>query len=183
VATISAGEELEYAAGDGAGTIYVAGEGKGDLLKIDARSNRIIARWRARGCASPHGLAVDRRHRRVFMGCSNSVMMVVDANTGRVTNRLPIGRGSDAIAFDPVRERVFSSNGGDGTVTGYLRVAPNRYARILPVHTSLSARTMAVDPSTGRLFVVGADTDPDPQGGPPHVRPGTLRLMIFDPQP
>jgi DNA-binding beta-propeller fold protein YncE len=181
VGAIAAGEELEYAVGDAAGTLYVAGEEKSDVLKIDARSNRIDARWRAINCVGPHGLALDRERRRLFVGCENRVMLVIDAASGRVINRLPIGAGSDAIAFDPVRKRVFSSNGSDGTVTGYQCLARNRFAKLPEVRTAISARTMATDPSSGRLFVVGADTDAARGGGTPLLRPGSLRLMIFEP--
>lgn len=184
VATIQAGEKLEYAVADGRGSIFVAGEGNGDALKIDARSNSIAARWPTAGCMSPHGIAVDARTHRLFMGCVNAVMMVVDTTNGRTVARLPIGKGSDAVAFDPVRKRVFSSNGRDGNVTGYQQLSPDRYAPLPVVRTSISARTMSLDPETGQLFVAGADTDPNPlPGGRPRVRPDTLRLMIFQPQP
>jgi DNA-binding beta-propeller fold protein YncE len=182
IATIKAGEKLEFAVSDGHGAIYVAGEANGDVLKIDAKSNTIAGRWPTPGCTSPHGIAVDARAHRVFMGCINSVMMVVDATTGRTVAKLPIGRGSDAVAFDPVRKRVFSSNGADGTITAYQQVSPDNYAALRSIPTMVSARTMSVDPATGRLFVAGADTDPNPTpGGRPHVRPGTLRLLIFKP--
>jgi DNA-binding beta-propeller fold protein YncE len=117
------------------------------------------------------------------MGCVNNVMVVVDSDTGRTIAKLPIGRGSDAVAFDPVRKRVFSSNGRDGTITVYQEVSPDRYEALPSIQTSVSARTMDVDPKTGRLFVAGADTSPSatPEGRP-TVKPGTLRLMIFQPQ-
>jgi DNA-binding beta-propeller fold protein YncE len=183
VATIKAGEKLEYAVGDGAGAIYVAGEGNGDVLKIDARTNAIAKRWPMTGCTSPHGIAVDTRAHRAFVGCVNSVMMVVDTNSGATVASLPIGRGSDAVAFDPVRRRAFSSNGKDGTISVYQQVSPDRYVALAPVQTTVSARTMSLDPKTGRLFVAGADTDPNPAPqGRPIVHPGSLRLMIFEPQ-
>lgn len=183
VATIKAGEKLEYGAGDGHGSVYVAGVGNGDLVKVDARTNRVSAHWPVPGCTAPHGLAVDPRARRVFMGCANSVMAVVDASNGRVRAMLPIGRGNDAVAFDPVRRRVFSSNGRDGTITVYQQHSPDDYLPLPPVQTVVSARTMSVDPRTGRLFVAAADTDPSPTpGGRPQVRPGTVRLPIYAPQ-
>jgi DNA-binding beta-propeller fold protein YncE len=181
IATIKAGEKLEYAVADGRGSIYVAGEANGDVLKIDARSNRIVGRWPTPGCTSPHGIAVDTKAHRAFMGCINSMMMVVDTTTGRNVANLPIGKGSDAVVFDPVRKRVFSSNGGDGTITVYQQVSPDRYVSLASIPTVVSARTMSVDPKTGRLFVAGADTDPNPAGGRPKVRPGTLRLLVFRP--
>lgn len=182
VATIKAGEKLEYAVADGHGAIYVAGQANGDMLKIDARSNRIVGRWATPGCTRPHGIAVDTRAHRAFMGCINSVMMVVDTTTGRTVAKLPIGRGSDAVAFDPVRKRVFSSNGADGTITAYQQVSADHYVELAKIPTVVSARTMSVDPVTGRLFVAGADTDPSATpGGRPRVRPGTLRLLVFTP--
>ena len=182
IGTIKAGEKLEYAVADGHGAIYVAGEANGDMLKIDARSNRIVSRWPTPGCTSPHGLAFDMKGHRAFMGCANRVLIVVDTTTGRNVAKLPIGKGSDAVAFDPVRRRVFSSNGGDGTITAYQQISPDRYTQLAPITTLVSARTMSVDPKTGRLFVAGADTDPNPTpGGRPRVRPGTLRLLVFRP--
>jgi DNA-binding beta-propeller fold protein YncE len=182
VATIAVGEGLEYGAGDDRGAVYVAGVAKGDLIKIDARSNRVVARWAATGCTRPHGLAVDKVSRRVFLGCANSVMAVLDADTGRQVATLPIGRGNDAMAFDPKRKRVFSSNGADGTISVFREVTPNRYEPLETIATKVSGRTMDVDTVSGRLFVAAADTDPNPTpGGRPRARPGSLSLLMFDP--
>ena len=117
------------------------------------------------------------------MGCSNSVLVVVDTLTGRTVAKLPIGKGSDAVAFDPVRKRVFSSNGFDGTISVYQQASPNRYDPMPAISTVVSARTMSVDPATGRLFVAGADTTPNATpGGRPQVKPGSLRLLVFNPK-
>lgn len=181
-ATIEVGEKMEYAVGDEKGLVYVAGEEKGDLLKINARTNKVAARWPAPGCTSPHGLAYDPATRRLFMGCTNSVMKVIDAASGKVVATLPIGRGSDAIAFDPVRKRVFSTNGQDGTISVYRQQSADRYEAVDPVPTAISGRTMTVDPATGRLFVPAADTQPNPTpGGRPRVVPGTLRVLVYEP--
>ena len=182
VATIPAGEKMEYATSDDMGTVYVAGEDRSDLLKIDSASNKVVARWPAPDCAKPHGLAFDKAGRRLFMGCVNKVMMVIDADTGRIVAKLPIGRGSDAIAYDARRHRVFSSNGADGTVSVYQQGSPDSYRPLDTIPTAVSGRTMAVDPASGRLFVTAADTDPSPApGGRPRPRPGTLRVMFLDP--
>ena len=116
------------------------------------------------------------------MGCANSVMAVMDANSGRVVAMLPIGRGNDAVAWDWVEKRVFSSNGRDGTITVYQQQSPDNYAALATIHSVVSGRTMSVDSKTGQLFVAAADTDPSPTpGGRPQVKPGTARLMIFQP--
>jgi DNA-binding beta-propeller fold protein YncE len=182
VATIKAGEKLEYAMGDGLGSIYVAGEEKRDLLKVDARTNRIVARWATPDCESPHGLAVDGAGRRVFVGCENKVMMVVDAQTGRLVAKLPIGGGNDAVAWDATRKRVFSSNGKDGTISVYQQVSPDRYQALETIKTKVSGSTMDVDPETGRLFVAAAEVGPPAQpGGRPRPAPGSFRVLILDP--
>jgi DNA-binding beta-propeller fold protein YncE len=181
VATIKAGEKMEYAASDGHGAIYVAGNENKDLLKVDTHTNLVTARWPTPDCASPHGLAYDAAGERLFMGCVNSKLMVVNARTGKVVSELAIGRGSDAVAFDPYRKRVFSSNGLDGTITIYQQITPDTYEALAPVRTAVSGRTMAVDPATGRLFVAAAETDPPATpGGRPRPRPGTLRLLMLD---
>lgn len=182
VATITAGEGMEYAVSDDHGALYVAGVEKSDLLKIDTHANAVIARWPTPDCARPHGLAIDKAGRRLFMGCVNSMMMVVDADSGRVITRLPIGRGSDAIAYDPKRKRVFSSNGLDGTLTVFQQTSPDTYRLLETLPTLVSGRTMAVDPETGSLYIVAAETDPSSTpGGRPHPRPGTAKVMIFNP--
>ena len=182
VATIKAGEKMEYGAADGRGLVYVAGNENRDVLRIDARTNTVTARWPTPDCTSPHGLAYDAAGKRLFMGCVNSKMMVVDAISGRVVTELAIGRGNDAVAFDPKRRRVFSSNGLDGTITAYQQRTPDTYEALAPISTAVSGRTMDVDPATGRLFVAAAQTDPPATpGGRPRPRPGTLSLMMFDP--
>lgn len=184
VATIKVGEKLEYGATDGKGLVFVAGEANSDIVKIDARANTVLAHWAMPDCASPHGIAIDKVGRRLFMGCVNSVMMVVDADSGRLIAKLPIGRGSDAVAFDPVRKRAFSSNGADGTITVFQQNSPDAYVALAPITTAISGRTMSVDPTSGRLFIAAADTDPSATpGGRPRPRPGTLKLLMFDPTP
>jgi YVTN family beta-propeller protein len=181
-ATINVGEKMEYGAGDGHGAVFVAGVEKRDLLKIDASTNTVVARWPTPDCVSPHGLAVDAEHHRAFMGCVNSMMMVVDTVSGAVVAKLPIGRGNDAVAYDAKRGRVFSSNGADGTISVYREVSPDQYQALDTVTTAVSGRTMDVDPETGRLFVAAADVDPPATpGGRPRPKPGTLRLMMLDP--
>ncbi len=181
-ATIKVGEKLEYGASDDQGMIFVAGEANSDIVEINTRTNTVVARWSTPDCASPHGLAIDKATRRLFMGCVNSVMMVVNADTGQVVTRLPIGKGSDAIAFDANRKRAFSSNGADGTITVYQQNSPDAYSALAPIVTAASGRTMSVDSSSGRLFVAAADTDPSATpGGRPKARPGTLKLLMLDP--
>ena len=181
-ATIKVGETMEYAASDDQGALFVAGKEKRDVVKIDARINKVVAHWPIQDCVSPHGLAMDRANRRLFIGCINSLMIVVDADNGQVVASLAIGKGSDAVAFDPERKRVLSSNGADGTISVFQQMGPDTYKPLDPVKTKVSGRTMDVDPATGRLFVLAADlAAPSTPGAKPRPLPGTLQMMMFDP--
>ena len=132
-------------------------------------------------CTKPHGLALDPVNHRVFVGCINAKLVVLDSRDGHVVASLPIGRGNDAVAWDPNRRRVFSSNGVDGTISVIQQDGPDRYRALEPIATRVSGRTMTVDPVTGRLFAAAADmvADGSPRG---HARPGSLALLMFDPE-
>jgi len=181
VATIDVGEGMEYPAGAD-GKVFIAGVEKRDLIEIDPRTNGVIARWPIPDCERPHGLAVDGRNHRAFVGCVNAKMMVVDTRNGKLVTELPIGHGNDAMAFDSNRKRVFSSNGRDGTISVYQEVSPDRYEALEDIKTVVSGRTMDVDTVTGRLFVPAADMDPSsPAGQRPRMIPGSARVLMFDP--
>ena len=182
VTDIDVGEALEYAVGAD-DKLFVAGVEKRTLIEIDPRTNGVIARWPIPDCERPHGLAVDGRSHRAFVGCVNARMMVVDTRNGKLVAELPIGRGNDAVAFDSSRKRVFSSNGRDGTISVYQEVTPDKYTQLEDIRTAVSGRTMDVDTLTGRLFVPVADMDPAPPapGQRPRMIPGTARVLMFDP--
>ena len=182
VATIPTGGKIEYAVTDDLGHLYVNGEEKREIIRIDTRKNVVDAHWPIADCVSPHGLALDKESRRLFASCINAKLMVVNADTGALVANLPIGRGSDTVAFDPKRKLVFSSDGIDGVVSIIKETGPDSFTPMAPVRTMVSGRTMAVDPATGRLFVASSDTDPSPTpGGRPSPKPGALRLLFLDP--
>lgn len=182
VASIDGGGGLEYAASDNHGALFVAGAEKRDVVKINTRTNTVEAHWPIADCASPHGLAVDAEAHRVFVSCVNHVLVVVDADSGREVASVPIGGGTDAAAFDPMRKLIFSSNGLDGTLSVIQEKDPDTYLPVATITTAVSGRTMSIDPETGRLYIAAAETDPSPTpGGRPRPRPGTLRLLFLDP--
>jgi DNA-binding beta-propeller fold protein YncE len=182
IATIGAGGKVEYAVTDDRGHLYVNGAAKRDIVAIDTKTNTVTAHWPIPDCASPHGLAIDKVHHRLFASCVNGVMTVVNADTGRVVASTAIGKGTDAAAYDPKRGLVFSSNGADGTLTVIRQKNADTYATVATIPTAVSARTMSIDPETGRLYIAAAETGPPTTpGGRPMPRPGTLRLMFYDP--
>jgi DNA-binding beta-propeller fold protein YncE len=178
IATVAAGEAVEYlAVADG--RAFVAGKDKGDVVVLDPARAKVLAHWPMPDCSKPHGLAVDPAGHRVFVGCVNSKMVVLDARSGRVVATAPIGTGSDSLAWDPVRRRVFSANGGDGTISVIQQETADRYRALDPIPTKAGGRNMAVDERTGRLFVSAGEVV---QGSSPRrVVPGSLALLMFDP--
>ena len=184
VATIDAGAALEFLVADGEGKVYVNGEARGEIVRVDARTRQVDARWPMPGCRSPHGLAIDRSNHRLFSSCANGVLMVVDAGTGAVIASLPIGQGTDAAAYDPRRHRVYSSNGRDGTITVIAQQGPQAYAVVATISTAVTGRTLGLDPDSGRLYVAAADVDssvPVAPGRRTPIVPGSLKLLFIDP--
>lgn len=188
ITTIDAGGGLEFGLVDGHGKFFVDGAEKGEIVRIDTSTNAVDAHWPMPGCVKPHGIAMDMETRRIFATCANQVMVVVDADTGTNVATLPIGSYTDFAAFDPVRKLAFSSN-GDGTLSVIREKDANTFVALQPIKTAVSARTMAIDPKTGRLFLAAADIakidPPATPDGRPHVQfvPGSLKLLVFDPSP
>lgn len=193
IATVHAGSKLEYAVAGDDGKIYANGVEKRVIYRIDTSTNQVDATWPISQCDAPHGLAIDTVTHRLFSSCENQMLAVVNADTGAVVTTVPIGRGTDAAAFDPAHKLVFSSNGVDGTVTMIREVNADTFVPAGTLKTMLSARTMSVDPQTGRLYVVGAKTTPAAMAAFQAARsagkrstrspfkPGSLQLMMFDP--
>ena len=187
VATVTVGAGLEAGIADGRGSFFVDGAENHEILRISTATNTVESHWPMPACERPHGIAMDRETRRIFATCSNKVMVVVDADTGKNLTSLPIGSFSDGAAFDPIRKLAFSAN-GDGTLSVIKEQDLNTFVALPPITTVPSARTMDIDPQTGRLFLAAADigkVDPSATpGGRPHVTyaPGSLRLIFMDPQ-
>src|ERR1700749_1569850 len=99
--TFGGGGKPEFAVSDGKGSIYVNIEDKSELIRFDAQKLTITNRWPMAPCEEPSGLAMDTKSRRLFLGCSNKMMAVVNADTGKVVATPAIGNGVDANGFDP----------------------------------------------------------------------------------
>jgi DNA-binding beta-propeller fold protein YncE len=159
--TIPLGGKPEFAAADGSGRIYVNIEDTSELVEIDSRKLAVTRRSPLKPCEEPSGLAFDREHRRVFSGCANRTMTVVDADTGAVIATVPIGQGVDGNGFDSGRQLAFSSN-GEGTLTVVRELSPSRFEVAETVPTEPGARTMAIDPQTHDIYLPTARFGPAP---------------------
>ncbi len=155
VATIPLGGRPEFAVADAQGKMYVNLEDKAEIAVLDTQGLAVAHRWPLAPCEEPTGIALDPQHRRLFVGCRNRKLAVVNADTGAVITTLPIGQGVDAVAFDPGKQWAFSSN-WDGTLTIVHQDAPDKYTVVDNVPTALGARTMAFDPQSHHVYLVTA---------------------------
>ncbi|HUJ39390.1 MAG TPA: YncE family protein [Candidatus Acidoferrales bacterium] len=173
--TVAVGGKLEFAVADGTGRIYVNVEDKSEIAEIDSRRLAVTARWPLAPCQEPSGLAMDTATRRLFAGCHNKMMAVVDANTGKVIATPAIGEGVDANAFDPVTKLAFASC-GEGVLTVVHEDSPGNFSVVEDVPTQRGARTMALDPRTHEVYLVTADFGPrpEPTAENPHPRPAIV---------
>jgi len=184
VGTIVLGGRPEFAASDGAGAIYVNLEDKSTVLKIDAKSLKIVATWPLAPCEEPSGMAIDTAHHRLLIGCANHMMAVVNADSGAVIATPAIGAGVDANGFDPGSQLGFSSNGRDANLTVVQEKDPNTFIELGNVATAMGARTMTIDLQTHNVILVTAKFGPPPAATTerPHPRPsmvpGSFELLV-----
>lgn len=175
VGSIPLGGKPEFAASDGKGTVYVNIEDKNQLVALDAAHLKEKQRWPLAGCDEPSGLAMDQKNRRLFVGCGNKVMPIVDADSGKIVATVPIGGGVDATAFDDQSGLAFASC-GEGVLTVVREESPGKFSVAETVNTQRGARTMALDPKTHKVFTVTAGFGPAPAStaAQPHPRPSIL---------
>ncbi len=171
----------------GNGMVYFNIEDKNEIVAIDARKNTLVSTWPLGTCEGPSGLSMDVAHHRLFSGCHNNVMMVVNSDTGGIVATLPIGQGVDATAFDPASQLAFSSN-GDGTLTVAREDSPGAFAVVQNAATQSGARTLAVDTNTHDVYLVTArftlGTPAPGQTRPSRTLvPGSFTLLVMSNHP
>lgn len=183
--TLALGGGPEFAVSDGAGNVFVNLEEKAEVVRFDPKTLQITARWPLAPGATATALALDREHHRLFSGCRNKHVIVLDANTGLLVADLPIGGTVDAIALDPEHQRAFVGC-GEGVVTVVTWTDATHYRVADSIKTKRGAKTLAYDAKTGRLylsvarFTAPAPTPENPEPKPAIV-PGTFHLLVLEP--
>ena len=184
-ATIPLGGNPEFAAVDEtAGRVYCNIEDKSEVAVIDTDKHEVVAHWSLTPGEGPSGIALDATHHRLFSGCHNKMMVMLDTESGKVVDTVPIGAGVDGCAFDDARQLAFASC-GDGTTTIAREVAPEKLTVIQTLKTERGARTMALDPKTHRIYLPSAKFEPPPSPSPgvsparPSIVPNTLKLLVY----
>jgi YVTN family beta-propeller protein len=156
IGTVPMPGKPEFSVTDGSGNVFVNIEDTNQLLKIDAVSMEVTARWSLALCNAPSGLAIDIAHHRLFSVCDNAKMTVLDSESGKLVATAPIGKGADAVAYDSRRGLVLCSNGESGTLTILQQNSPDRYTVLQTLTTVLGARTASLNASTGKIYTVSA---------------------------
>jgi len=181
--TIKLEGKPEFAVSDGKGEIFVNIEDKSQLDAIDPKKLEVKSRWPLAPCQEPSGLSMDQKNRRLFAGCDNKMMAVVDADSGKVLATPAIGEGVDATAFDEGTGLAFASC-GEGVLTVVREESPAKFSVAENVKTQEGARTLALDDKTHQVFVVTARFGPPPAATAdnPHPRhsilPDTFVVLV-----
>jgi hypothetical protein len=173
--TIKLDGKPEFSASDGKGEIFVNIEDKSELTAIDGNKLEVKTKWPLAPCEEPTGLSIDRKNRRLFVGCNNKMMAVVNADTGQVLATPAIGEGVDATNFDDETGLAFASC-GEGVLTVVREESRDKFSVAESVPTQQGARTMALDSKTHDVYVVSAKFGPTPAATAdnPHPRRAIL---------
>jgi YVTN family beta-propeller protein len=178
VATIPLGGKPEFAQTEG-DRVFCNIEDKNEIAVIDSKTHSVTARWPLGPGEEPTGMAIDPAHHRLFVGCHNKLLLMVDNLAGKVIASAPIGTGVDACTFDDANQLVFASC-GDGTTT-IAKVVGDKLEVVQTLVTERGARTMALDPVSHRIYLVTAkfDESAKDEHGRPKIIDGTFHVLIY----
>jgi DNA-binding beta-propeller fold protein YncE len=169
----------ELAGTDAKGNVFVNLVQKNFVLQIDAQKMTGGQTWLVAPGEGPRTMAVDQKNGKLFIGCANRRMVILDSNNGRAIDSVPIGPGPDDSAYDPETRLIYTSN-GDGTVSVVQQDSPDKYHLLETVKTAPGARNMALDLKTKRIFLPLSDRGPPtPTGSRGALVPGTFRVLVF----
>jgi DNA-binding beta-propeller fold protein YncE len=172
VGTMDLGGAPEQAVTDGKGHLWVDLEDKDSIAAVDAKTLKVTATYALEGKGGgPGGLAFDPKNRVLFASCHEpAVMVMLNADTGKVVGTLPIGTGTDGATFNPATMEAFSSN-GDGTLTVIKDDGPTKFSVLQNVATMRGAKTLTLDSKTGHVLMIAAETAPAPAAPPADAAP------------
>jgi DNA-binding beta-propeller fold protein YncE len=151
--TIPVGGTLEFGQSDEKGHVFVNVEDKDEVVEIDAKENKVMAHWPLGGGKAPTGLAIDLEHHRLFVGCGNKKVVVLDCVSGKVLGEVAAGAGIDGAAYDAKLGVGMSANGKDGTITVVKETSPGKFEAVQTLKTIVGAKTITMDSKTHRAVL------------------------------
>ena len=176
--TITLKPGLEIGTNDG-DTLLVNNEDLSELETANLRTGQAGPTIALTGCQGPTGLAFDPTTGQAISACANHKAAVVDVRNHRVTALLDIDAGPDTVLIDQKRRMAFIPCGRDGTL---VLIALDGGAHVVGrVTTEAGARTGALDPDSGKVYLPTADLAPAAAGGRPQPKPGTFHILVVAP--
>ena len=185
VKTIPLGGKPEFSVTNTKGLIYMNIEDKNEIKTIDTKTLEVINTWSIAPGDEPSGLELDIQNNILFSVCGNQMMVIVDANTGKIIQTLPIGEGCDGVAFDAKKKLIFSSN-GVGTITAVKEENNKKFSVVQTIATQKGARTITINPTTGQLYLSTAEfgdkpepttENPKPRAG---LKPNSFTVLVVE---
>src|SRR5215510_1888276 len=179
--SIDVGGKPETAVSNGNGTIYVNIEDKNEIVVVNLKTMKVDAHWALAPAEEPTGLAFDKATNRLFAGCGNKFLAIVDASNGKLVGTFPIGDGCDGAGFDAATKNIFTSD-GEGTLSIYHEKSANEFEKTATIPTKRGARTIAVDQQTHLIYLPTADfekPDPNTPNARPRMIPGTFQVLVI----
>ncbi|CAN5749655.1 hypothetical protein BH10BAC2_BH10BAC2_06850 [soil metagenome] len=179
VATIPVGGKPETAVSNSEGQLFVNIEDKNEIAVVDLKSMKMTNTWSLDGGEEPTGLAYDSETKRLFAGC-DKLLVVLDAASGKIVDKIIIGEGCDGVAFDSTTKTIFTANGEDGNMTVIKEKSANKFMVTENVVTKIGARTITIDEATHTLYLPAADFEANtPQGQRPSMIPGSFQVIVI----
>ncbi len=176
--SIDVGGKPETAVSDGAGKIFVNIEDKNEIVEIDMAHLKVLAHWSIIPAEAPTGLAIDLSTKRLFAGC-DKLLVVLDANTGKIVDKLPIGDGCDGVAFDTATKIIYTSN-GEGNMTVIHEDNADKFSVVENIPTKRGARTIALDKTTHMIYLPTAEFEPLETGQKrPKMKAGSFQVLMI----
>jgi DNA-binding beta-propeller fold protein YncE len=170
--TIDLGGAPEQAVSDGNGRVYAVIQDKSNVAVIDAKTMKVTAHYDFTGKgARCNGLALDERNHVLFAACGQSgnppvtppqpMMVILDANDGKILTSLPLAGSSDGAVFNPKTMEVFSTH-GNGTLTVIKEISPTSFEVEQNLQTMPGAKCLTLDPKTNHILTMAAEYGPAP---------------------
>lgn len=177
IGRVTMGGAPEFAVSTEKGSIFNNNEDTNELYEIDAKSLEVKNHYSIKPGGGPTGLAYDPATNHLFSVCRNPKLLVIlDAANGTIVQTVPIGGGTDAVAFDKDLKLLFVSN-GEGNITIVQQVSAKEYRLVQTLQTRLGLKTLVHRETTHKLYVSGADLQADQK----TPVPGTFGVFVYGP--
>lgn len=181
--TITLKPGLEYGVLGAGDTLFVNNEDENEIETADLATGASGAPIALTGCTGPTGLGYDAKTGLLISACANGKAAIVDARSHSLVRLLDIGQGPDAVIVDEARRLAFIPCGRDGTLAVIALDGAGGPAVVSTAKTATGARTGALDPADGKLYLPAADFGaPAAPGARPAAIAGSFHIVVVSPQ-